>query len=857
MENIMAIDFDSYNARLEAATAKAESGSDIISDVANGDDTTSVSTSSGSVPSIAKFIEDKSAELDAAIEVPIDEFEGNAASALGTFNTDSAAAIAQFEIDADTAIGSSGYNVIGDFSTTPTINNVNEAITSKSVTGSEDALWRTNQALPYTPTGTDPTQSPELGKWVSVAQGELKSIARSLNVTDSAVIYATDTVTVLDNVQYIYDAGAQTTWGVPVLGNTGETIISVTGSALVTSGGSYTLLEIDIQVNAGRGINAKDYGAIGDGVTDDTAALQSALDVAGDIYIPEGTYMVDAVTKLQVKSNTNLTLSKKATLKVITNSSQSYSLLSIENGVTNITITGGTLYGDRETHDFSGGGTHEQGHGINILECSDILITDMLITRMTGDCVHCSGNTAAGLKGFNIRIVNNILERSRRNNLSIVVSKNVLVKGNIIRFAGDDPDNPSDTGIAPREGLDLEGGSMPDYNVIDGNIFYDNGIGGTENLISDIDLFKCSHTTVSNNIADKIAINDMSFCNISNNTCKVMRKETTITPPSVISAGGVLGEGVMYQINTSGDTDFVSIGAEDNNSGTRFIMNQADYALIGTGSVQRVNSHNLISNNIITSALSGSDWPDSTHITGNTIGIKGVTDEERILTFDGYDFKVAGNVIHGDIRVQPFDILNRLIPYTQGIIENNTFNTATYFGTTQAQDNIIYKGNLVLGQIVASGGFVVDNIFDSTDITAAGGVVTSPIEVSTVANFTSVTGNTILNHSGIRAAIWIRNPSNATNNVILNNNTSRGIYVNNSSTGNVVVGNKVEMVQNGKAIEVLSADGSLIFDNTITSTVTLGTSIDTSAGTNSTVRLNKSVSGAYVTDASDTVSDNF
>ena len=40
-------------------------------------------------------------------------------------------------------------------------------------------------------------------------------------------------------------------------------------------------------------VNVKDFGAVGDGVTDDTAAIQAALDSAsGDLYLPEGAYLI-------------------------------------------------------------------------------------------------------------------------------------------------------------------------------------------------------------------------------------------------------------------------------------------------------------------------------------------------------------------------------------------------------------------------------------------------------------------------------------------------------------------------------------------------------------------------------------
>jgi hypothetical protein len=43
-------------------------------------------------------------------------------------------------------------------------------------------------------------------------------------------------------------------------------------------------------------INAKDFGAVGDGVRDDTAAFQAIANIGGISYVPAGTYVIDSVS---------------------------------------------------------------------------------------------------------------------------------------------------------------------------------------------------------------------------------------------------------------------------------------------------------------------------------------------------------------------------------------------------------------------------------------------------------------------------------------------------------------------------------------------------------------------------------
>ncbi|MFL2064392.1 glycosyl hydrolase family 28-related protein, partial [Latilactobacillus sakei] len=52
---------------------------------------------------------------------------------------------------------------------------------------------------------------------------------------------------------------------------------------------------------ASRGINVKWFGAVGDGVTDDTDAIQTAIDTGKSVFVPEGTYLITKTLKLKLQ----------------------------------------------------------------------------------------------------------------------------------------------------------------------------------------------------------------------------------------------------------------------------------------------------------------------------------------------------------------------------------------------------------------------------------------------------------------------------------------------------------------------------------------------------------------------------
>ena len=59
-----------------------------------------------------------------------------------------------------------------------------------------------------------------------------------------------------------------------------------------------TLVQRDIRDRLAEVVNVKDYGAIGDAVTDDTAAWNAFTTVQGGVkYIPKGQYRANSVDK--------------------------------------------------------------------------------------------------------------------------------------------------------------------------------------------------------------------------------------------------------------------------------------------------------------------------------------------------------------------------------------------------------------------------------------------------------------------------------------------------------------------------------------------------------------------------------
>ena len=204
------------------------------------------------------------------------------------------------------------------------------------------------------------------------------------------------------------------------------------------------------------------YGAKGDGITDDTEAMQTCFSSNRFIYIPDGEYCVKGIwskgSSVNPISNSHILLSSKANIKVIPTSSSTYCGLHLDN-VENVIIEGGKITGDWDAHLGEKG---EHGHGIKVSHSANITIKDMEITNCWGDSIYV-GTTYKNEKekSYNVRVLNCILHDSRRQGLSVCGCDYFLCDGcEIYNICGK----------GPRSGIDFE----PNINDTDGKTTHAN-----------------------------------------------------------------------------------------------------------------------------------------------------------------------------------------------------------------------------------------------------------------------------------------------------------------------------------------------------------------------------------------------
>lgn len=270
------------------------------------------------------------------------------------------------------------------------------------------------------------------------------------------------------------------------------------------------LLTIPCSLLAQSVFNVKDYGAVGNGKTNDLASLRKVATLVcqnggGMVVFEKGkTYLVkleevnDERPVNGTQSNATILGFKDcdsvkvemngATIKIAPNHRMEYVFFHFLN-CDDFTLSGGTLIGDADAHNYSDivrygkkqKSSHEWGFGV-LVNGSKGTIQNMNITNMTGDGIK-SGSINLKDKGIfhaSLIVYDTKISYCRRNGIAVLSSLGTnIVKTNIHHIGTYGPI----TGTAPQAGIDLE---------------YEDGVGDKGPvIIKDCEITDCTQKVIS------------------------------------------------------------------------------------------------------------------------------------------------------------------------------------------------------------------------------------------------------------------------------------------------------------------------------------------------------------------------
>ena len=344
--------------------------------------------------------------------------------------------------------------------------------------------------------------------------------------------------------------------------------------------------------SAEQNVNAKDHGALGDGKTDDTLALQKAVDAVagtdGTLLIPAGVYMIDSRQGLRLKSRMTLKLGNETTLQAIPTVLDHYQIISIS-GIESVHIVGGVIEGDRENHL---GQTGEWGNGIEIRNSKKIVIEHVTVKNCWGDGFYISDSSE------NLTLTNVIADGNRRQGLSITSATGVVVRESIFR---------NTSGTSPACGVDLEpnkGQSVAQCQILKCQ-FHSNAGGGLQVGPSTADI---GQAFVTDFVADGNTFQKNGINEPPNFTVQISNCARAVVRNNQLVGNRGIGIGIVNSTDTSVTGNTVR--------GTRFSGNKSD-----SGILLSTDQGTLCQGNVVTENEGYGIflWKSDTEVSENTV----------------------------------------------------------------------------------------------------------------------------------------------------------------------------------------------------------------------------------------------
>jgi hypothetical protein len=177
-------------------------------------------------------------------------------------------------------------------------------------------------------------------------------------------------------------------------------------------------------------VSVKDFGATGDGVTDDSASFTLAFSVGKLVFVPSGTYLLNYVS---IPANTKI-VGSGATSVIKPYLSSIRSALVVDSGSSSLTIDNISISGLKFLGDVQASGFDEQKHLISINGAKNLSIKECSFIGFRGDGIYIGSGDLGGQERHNTKITVSDcyfdgITKENRNGISIIDGTDVLISG--------------------------------------------------------------------------------------------------------------------------------------------------------------------------------------------------------------------------------------------------------------------------------------------------------------------------------------------------------------------------------------------------------------------------------------------